>query len=63
MKQRPEARHIQLSIRVYNLIKPLNQGVLSQNIRTQVIRTSISETLKYGEASSIIHNRPIHRIS
>ncbi len=50
MRQKIEERLINLSVGVHQLIKSLDNGILSQNLSSQVIRSSTSAALNYGEA-------------
>ena len=50
MRQKLEARLIQLSVGINQLIKTLDQGLLSETLSAQIIRSSTSAALNYGEA-------------
>ncbi len=50
MRQKIEERLINLSVEVHQLIKALDNGILSQNLSSQIIRSSTSAALNYGEA-------------
>jgi four helix bundle protein len=50
MRQKLESRLVQLSVGINQLTKTLDQGILSQNLSDQIIRSSTSAALNYGEA-------------
>ena len=50
MRQEIENRLIRLCVKINELIKTLDQGLLAQNISSQITRSSTSAALNYGEA-------------
>ena len=50
MRQKIETRLIELTVGINQLIKTLDNSLLSQNISAQIIRSSTSAALNYGEA-------------
>jgi len=52
MRKEIEERLIKLSVGINKLILSLNKSILSQNLSEQVIRSSTSAALNYGEAQS-----------
>jgi len=50
MRQIIENRLIELTVRINQLIKTLDNSLLSQNVSAQIIRSSTSAALNYGEA-------------
>jgi four helix bundle protein len=47
-----ENRLISLSVKVNKLVEGLRKNILTQNLGEQVVRSSTSATLNYGEAQS-----------
>jgi four helix bundle protein len=52
MRKEIEARLINLSVGVNKMLKTINQDLLTQNLSKQLIRSSSSAALNYGEAQS-----------
>ncbi len=50
MREQIETRLVHFCVKINQLIKTLDQGLLSQNISAQIIRSSTSAALNYGEA-------------
>jgi len=50
MRQQLENRLIQLHVSINKLTKTFDQSLLSQHISSQIIRSSMSAALNYGEA-------------
>jgi len=52
MRKEIESRLIDLSVGVNKIIHNLNKNIFTQNLSEQVIRSSTSAALNYGEAQS-----------
>ena len=52
MRKEIESRLIDLSVGVNKIIHSLNKNIFTQNLSEQVIRSSTSAALNYGEAQS-----------
>ncbi|MCK4570005.1 MAG: four helix bundle protein [Bacteroidales bacterium] len=64
MRQQIENRLIHLSVGINQLTKTLDNSLLSQNIAVQIIRSSSSAALNYGEAQGAESKRDfIHKSS
>ena len=64
MRKELENRLINLALKINRLCKALDKSFLSQHITTQIIRSSTSAALNYGEAQAAeSRNDFIHKIS
>jgi len=64
MRQELEMRLISLSVNIEKLCKGLSRGFMSEHLTKQIIRSSTSAALNYGEAQSAeSRNDFIHKIS
>ena len=64
MRKELESRLIGLSISINKLCKELNAGYMEQHLSMQIIRSSTSSALNYGEAQAAeSKNDFIHKIS
>jgi len=64
MRQEIEARLIKLALTIDSLCKHHNRSYLAQHITSQIIRSSTSAALNYGESQAAESKRDfIHKIS
>ena len=64
MRRELENRLIELSVRIIKLCKKMSYGIISQNVISQIIRSSTSAALNYGEAQGAESRRDfIHKTS
>ena len=64
MRRELENRLVSLSLNIERLCKYLNDGFMSEHLSKQIIRSSTSAALNYGEAQSAeSSNDFIHKIS
>ena len=64
MKRELENRLVSLSLNIERLCKNLKDGFMSEHLSKQIIRSSTSAALNYGEAQSAeSRNDFIHKIS
>jgi four helix bundle protein len=64
MKHEIETRLINLALSIDNLCKSLNRSYLSQHLTTQIIRSSTSAALNYGEAQAAESKKDfVHKLS
>jgi four helix bundle protein len=64
MRKELENRLISMSVNIERLCKVLNEGYMSEHITKQIIRSSSSAALNYGEAQAAeSRNDFIHKIS
>ena len=64
MRKELESRLISLSIKIDRLCNGMREGFMSQHLSRQVIRSSTSAVLNYGEAQSAeSRNDFIHKVS
>lgn len=64
MRKELESRLIGLSISINKLCKELNAGYMEQHLSMQIIRSSTSAALNYGEAQAAeSKNDFIHKVS
>jgi len=64
MRKELEDRLVSLSVNIEKLCKALNEGFMSEHLSKQIIRSSSSAALNYGEAQSAeSRNDFIHKIS
>jgi four helix bundle protein len=64
MRQQIEKRLIDFSVSIINLCRKLNNEFVSQHLSTQIIRSSSSCALNYGEAQGAESQKDfIHKVS
>jgi len=64
MKHQLEQRLINLTLEIDNVCKTLNKSYLLQHLTTQIIRSSSSSALNYGEAQAAESKKDfVHKVS
>jgi four helix bundle protein len=64
MKHEIETRLVNLALSIDNLCKSLKRSYLSQHLATQIIRSSTSAALNYGEAQAAESKKDfVHKLS
>ena len=64
MRQKIEQRLIDLTIGINDIVKKLDGSLLSQNLSSQIVRSSSSSALNYGEAQGAESKKDfIHKCS